>query len=203
MKVYDDKAKIAADNLSKVLEWLDNTQSWSRSIKEESGQLLPKLNKKQLSETLLGILSDTNIDSSIRVRAVKSLGKLKSTDAVLPLIQSALNDTDFAIRCWTITALGDIGDKRATQTLIDLLLNDAEELRIKYHAAHALGKLADPASVLPLVEILKTAKDEDIKEYITTGLFHIDANSLAFTGTQYSKDDPVVQKRFRLLESSD
>ena len=46
----------------------------------------------------------------VRLHAVEALGKLKSSDAVEPLLQALFNDRDSAIREDVVRALGAIGD---------------------------------------------------------------------------------------------
>lgn len=84
-----------------------------------------------------------------RKAAVELLCKLGSRHALRALI-SALKDRESDVRSEAAHCLGELGDRRAVQPLIDTL--GSSTMR---SAALALGKLGDKKAVLPLVKALK------------------------------------------------
>jgi len=123
-------------------------------------------------------------DSSVRVLAVMTLGRLRDARALEPLIQ-ALKDEDREVRSQAVGALvrmgkpaveqliqtlkdkdpnvrGDavlilreIGDVRAVAPLAEALKDEDKDVRLA--AALALGKIGDARVVEPLVQALKDA----------------------------------------------
>lgn len=70
---------------------------------------------------------------------------------------------DVHIREVAAKALGDIGDKRAVEPLIDALNYQAPVARA---AAEALGQIGDPRAVPPLIDNLLKYKDLDIESIV-------------------------------------
>lgn len=76
----------------------------------------------------------------------------------VPVIISALiNDEKSDTRADAAEVLGDIGDKRAVEPLIDAL-RDAD-YTVQWSAAEALGKIGDKRAVEPLITTLKTGDE--------------------------------------------
>ncbi|MGQ0504017.1 MAG: HEAT repeat domain-containing protein [Myxococcaceae bacterium] len=93
---------------------------------------------------LIAVLQDGGADAAI---ASQLLGSLKATDAVPELIK-ALDDPNAAGRREVLTALGQLGDRRAAETVTRDLYHDNPDVRSA--AAEALGRLGTPASAEPL-----------------------------------------------------
>ncbi len=118
---------------------------------------------------LLGVLGD---DSSIRltfdkkatdkdpatiitsagIEAAKTLGKIRDSRVVKPLID-ALKYKDWEVRWGATLALGEIRDRRAVLPLITILRDKDPEVR--WGAADALGKIGDSRAVKPLLSAMK------------------------------------------------
>jgi HEAT repeat protein len=79
-------------------------------------------------------------------------------DDVEGLIKILKDSKDKFARWEAAEALGEIGDKRAVDPLIEAL-NDKKPL-IRWKAAEALGEIKDKRAVDPLIEALK-GEDED------------------------------------------
>lgn len=86
----------------------------------------------------------------VRLHAVEALGKLRSPDAVKPLLFALFNDRDSAIREDVIRALGDIGHAGAVEFLFQVI----EEPGLRPLAVEALGKIKDGRAVPVLQEIV-------------------------------------------------
>lgn len=70
---------------------------------------------------IIAVLTNPQVDVSIRMQAARQLGTRAAREAVLPLI-AALKDPDAAMRFRAATALGRIGDAQAVPMLIDKLM---------------------------------------------------------------------------------
>jgi HEAT repeat protein len=82
-----------------------------------------------------------------------TLGMIGATNSVDTLIWTAENAGEMG-RAGAVQALGMIGDKRATQSLINVVKNENEKLLIRHYAAIALGRIADPIAAETLVYAL-------------------------------------------------
>jgi HEAT repeat protein len=86
----------------------------------------------------------------MRLDAVIELGRINNVRAVGPLI--AALERNPGIRSEIAMALGKIGDPRASDPLMALLLD--ESARTRASVSHALGMIGDVRAVPPLVAVL-------------------------------------------------
>lgn len=87
-------------------------------------------------------------DSEVREEAARALGRIKSLDAVIPLMNE-LDDPDSTIRSQAALALGKIGDKTALPALFSALESKSEDLQSA--AVKALGMLGSDESIKNLL----------------------------------------------------
>ncbi len=80
-------------------------------------------------------------DVAVRAEAVSSLGSLRNSHAVDPLINKLMNDSDPYVRSLAAAALGSIGDAKARSALMNAFENDT--LVVSSAAAKALTALSD------------------------------------------------------------
>jgi len=109
-------------------------------------------------DQLIKDLKDPNID--VRIEAAWSLGKMKDTRAVNPLI-GALKDEDEEVRmsaCNSLTDIIKVRDPRAVDPLIGAM-NDEDEY-VRYCVADILGETRDTRAVVSLIEALKDVDSE-------------------------------------------
>jgi putative membrane-bound dehydrogenase-like protein len=71
-------------------------------------------------EAIIALLTNPQVDVSIRMQAARQLGTRAAKEAV-PALIAALKDSDAAMRFRAATALGRIGDPQAVPALIDQL----------------------------------------------------------------------------------
>ncbi|RKY41050.1 MAG: hypothetical protein DRP85_07295, partial [Candidatus Makaraimicrobium thalassicum] len=93
-----------------------------------------------------------------RLTVLDILGEMGDARAVGPITKVLLNDGVDIYRREAAVALGNIGDKRAVEALIEALKDENDEVR--RYAARALGKISDERAAEPLVQALK---DEDLR----------------------------------------
>jgi HEAT repeat protein len=101
-------------------------------------------------------------DQRVRVKAIDTLGNIKAKDATPFLVQQLfLRDTDVATRQHILAALGKIGDKRATASLLDIVARQGDPAR--GNAIFALGDIGDPAALAPLRALARSSADEPLR----------------------------------------
>ncbi len=102
---------------------------------------------------LISALEDPN--GNVRRLAASALGKLRSKDAVLPLLALLENETKPQVRQYTIKALGRMGDERARARLKQIASDKAEKEYNRSTARAALDLLHPSESGLPVGPITK------------------------------------------------
>ncbi len=95
----------------------------------------------------------------IRVRAVKSLGKMKSNKSVEPLME-ILSEKDPQMKKSALDALMQIGDKKIAPSVLSLLRD--EDLMIRQKAVDCIYEIGD-SQVIPQVLELMQEKDVNIR----------------------------------------
>lgn len=120
-----------------------------------------KLTEK-LNDFLVGIKDPYILDDLIT-----TLGNSGRNEAVIPLI-SLRNHKERFIRMGIVNALGNIGDKSATSTLVEFLRDKDVEI----NAVIAIGKIRDDQSVPALIGKFWEA-DNQLKNSIVTALAEI------------------------------
>ncbi|MDM7912685.1 MAG: HEAT repeat domain-containing protein, partial [Methanotrichaceae archaeon] len=109
----------------------------------------------------------------VREAALKSLARIRSEGAC-DLALSALKDEDYRVRLTAVTSLGEIGQSKALEPLVDVMFGQDEQ-EIRAWAAWSLGEIGDPRAVEPLrrayktcpVEVMKKAKDSLLEVFKT------------------------------------
>lgn len=145
-KVEDQVKKLASEDPAERMEGV-------RGLAES--------NDPKAIEYLIGAVSDP--DDRIRVKAIDTLGQLKATEAVPLFVQQLfLRDTNSATKVRLLAALGRIGDKRATQPILDVLSRDADR-PLRGNALYALGEIGDPKALPALEELAAAADDEAVR----------------------------------------
>jgi HEAT repeat protein len=153
----------------------------------------PNVEKLEAKRNLKGLVKVLKFedDRNLRLSAVKALGRIGSSETILPLA-STVNDFEEnrSVRTAAINALGKIGTPEAIRQLIEMFrLNDEKMLATlekvliglgsqaveplitalnhscsdtRQKTAEILGKIGDPRSALPLTKLIF---DENEEEY--------------------------------------
>jgi putative membrane-bound dehydrogenase-like protein len=108
-------------------------------------------------EAIVSVLTNPQVDVSVRMQAARQLGQRGAKEAV-PALTAALKDSDAAMRFRAATALGRIGDAQAVPALIDQLTDSDRVAR--YAAFTALNRIgrASPAAWDVIVSALSSDK---------------------------------------------
>jgi len=93
-------------------------------------------------------------DPDSRLEAVRLFGELQTDPKALEYLISAANDGDMRVRIKGIDVLGNIKAKDASPILVQQLFLRDTEPQVKQHILAALGKIGDPRSVQPLLDVV-------------------------------------------------
>jgi FOG: HEAT repeat len=149
-----------------------------------------------LEDLLQSETKDFQIDDFTQMdRVLRALGKIKDPKAVVPLLNILklypLNCACDHLRCSTILALGDLGDKQATEILIHVMLEDSW-LRIRGEAALALGKIHDENAIEPLIKALENRGDGWPQRCAFEALLSYNGDLAAVPILRYLKQNPEM-----------
>ncbi|MEH2194378.1 MAG: HEAT repeat domain-containing protein [Nostoc sp.] len=113
---------------------------------------------------------------------------VKNREYLLKLALSILEMGDFQQR-WEITKvlthLGNI----AIPPLIDILEDEDAEEELRWYAARTLGQFQQPEAIAPLVELLKTDEDEELKAIAATALGQMGTVAIAALSELLKQED--------------
>lgn len=121
---------------------------------------------------LMPLLNDE--DSRVRNRTIRALGAIKYKGAVNELIQKLIVDdkgkdlNEKVIKGVAAEALGQIGDERAIEPLIAILLDKSRERFVRTTTIKALTNFKDDRVVTALIKVTK--EDSSIGYHAATGL---------------------------------
>ncbi len=168
----------------------------------EAGYPLPDLNKedKELltNLTINSIIKEKDSNTNKVLAAVRTLGRLKSKEAI-PYLKDLLSSDNYSLEA-TI-ALGNIGSSEARQTLLDKL-QQVESGKLKNALILALGKTGGEESVQVILSMLNTGDEEidpNTEKTVLTALADITKNGIKDRKvysilTEYLKNtDPEVR----------
>lgn len=131
-------------------------------LREEAVRVLGKLGDDTAEKTLIDALKDRKGNTpGIRAEAARSLGMLRSR-AALTFLVDAMREPDDALRNYAIDALGEVGDPRAVEPLIDELNGFRRGGRAG--VIQALGKLQGGEAIPHLLEVA----DEQPRTYLNS-----------------------------------
>jgi HEAT repeat protein len=100
-------------------------------------------------------------DDYVRIDAIQALGSLKAAEAVLPMMELALDDASSPqVNRRAVAALGDIGDARAVPVLLKALYKQRGTQNFASEASFSLYQVGKPA-VAALVKVVQ-GEDADL-----------------------------------------
>jgi HEAT repeat protein len=118
-----------------------------KAVREESATALAAIGDAAIPCLVQALKHD---DWLVRLHAVESLGKARSSRAVEPLLSVLFNDRDSAVREDAVRALGEIGDAQA----VDHLYVAMREPGLRTVAVEALGRIGHPCAVPVLIDVV-------------------------------------------------
>jgi hypothetical protein len=124
-----------SDDPAELIALLDDPEArWAAANR------LSELGHRDAAPKLLTLLRAG--DPHVRCAAAVSLGQLRATEAVEPLVEVALTDDEGFVRAWALNSLGRIGDPRPAERLRPLLDIDMRP-DVAVTAARTLASLGD------------------------------------------------------------
>lgn len=175
-----------------------------KDAEETSGSKITDLANKGNVQVLIEMLKNPEELPTVREEVAKALAKIKKgfdLEFILQFVKEPIlpENKNYKLRCYLITLLGETGDFIATETLIPLLLNKNNPSRIRYHAAHALGRMGDNSAIDSLVYVLEDLRDIDIKPAVAASLLALDETKAAQPLIRYLKSKPDFMNGYKLL----
>ncbi|MHB8879011.1 MAG: HEAT repeat domain-containing protein, partial [Myxococcaceae bacterium] len=150
-------------------EYWEKQVTGAKKIKERNRILEDLRESKRVTPAFLPMmhkLLGSEKQAEVKATIARMLGEAKDASSVQPLVDALdLGTTDTASNAMNkeiTTALGEIGDPKATPTLLRLL--KVKDNYTKIEAINALGDLRAPEAVAPLMEI---ATDETGEPFIS------------------------------------
>lgn len=132
-----------------------------KAVREETALALAAIGDAAIPSLLAAL---THGEWLVRLHAVEALGKTKSPAAVEPLLSALFNDSDTAVKEDVIRALGQIGDARAWEFLVQVM----KEPALRPLAVEALGQIGDRRAVPVLIKVLE-GEDRPAESRIVAG----------------------------------
>lgn len=149
VRMYAAKALGRLKDPRAVSSLLPLLQDSVNAVREEASAALMAIGNEAIPSLIEAL---THRDWLVRLRAVESLGAVKSPEAVPPLIAVVFNDPDSAVREDAVRALGNIGDRRAVEPLMFVV---QKEPNLRIPAVEALGRIGDRRAVPMLLEVAR------------------------------------------------
>ncbi len=136
------------DAIAPLVATLDSGETWFPPV---VASILVRMGQSAVAP-LSSKLKDTRTSIVVRRWAAQILGEIRNPRA-LPALHRALSDVDAELRAKSATALGNIGEKRSVDLLLDRMLVDPIPI-VRTCVAKALGQLSTDRTVEFLVEAL-------------------------------------------------
>ena len=116
-------------------------------------------------------------DMRVQAKAVKVLGNMRANEATPVLAQHLfLRTTSAGMKGLILSALGEIGDPRAVQPLIEFLRGELDAAT-RGTAVFALGDIREPEAIDVLGRIAQTDEEETVRRLAREAIGKIEAHS--------------------------
>jgi HEAT repeat protein len=180
----------------------------SEGIMWKAATILGEIGDKRAVKPLIALLLDDSKDECDRGNYVATaLGEIVNAEAVDPLIELALKREENTLKCMSIRALGNIGDDRAVEPLIQILENESTVnlAHLGLETCWALGKLKDVRSTEPLIKILEGSQDNKfgLADAAASALVQLDDDRIELPLLRYygfTLDSLISSKAFKQIE---
>ena len=136
-------------------------------------------------------------ESAVAQVAAESVQQGRGRDTAVPALLSVLGDENAAVRLAAIESLGQQGDPRAIDALVQTLRNDTDA-RVREAAAEALGNIDNPRAVAGLIAALGSEKVAAVRAKVAWALGEID-DPRAVEALGAAVRDPEVEVRRQVV----
>ncbi len=153
MLARPDGKGIDAALVPEIIRTFEEIKRDDPRVRQYLASSLGRLGDRRATPALIGTLED--VDDETRIRAILSLGELKDTSSVVPLLRQAESD-DPGIKKAVAYALGLIQDSRAIPTLHGMLNmgNPTKDPDVRWNAALALCRFQDRSGLNVIEEMM-------------------------------------------------
>lgn len=134
-----------------LLGFSPDPRQLAAQARAEAISLLGELDDPRAMEALAAVMTQEGLDG-LRFAAALALARRRDARAA-PLLIQALSYPDAELRGDAAEALGELGEARAVEPLIQTMRNDGQPVP-RWKAMTALGRLGDRSAVPELVELL-------------------------------------------------
>jgi HEAT repeat protein len=147
----------SVDPLTEAIDWTA-AEGDSKGMNKEIAIALGNIADVKAAPTLLKCLNLK--DNYTIIAAVDGLGEMKAKEAVDPLIKFARDEnTEPFLSKKAIQALGNIGDPKAGEALVDMMFKERRGVSFYVESSYALYQIGD--SVAPLLLPVLEGTDKD------------------------------------------
>jgi len=145
------------------------------------------------SEQLIEVIKSEKARYRGKVLAIETLGRMRSRDAIPPLIE-LLESPVRDIRRAGARALGEIGHEDAIPHLLSS--TDDPDGHVRKAAVVALGRLRAASAFNPIMELIATEPYSDVKEEMVRALLRIDGERFMKGIRGYTEEVREMTARF-------
>jgi HEAT repeat protein len=154
------KDSSSVDPLTEAVDWTA-AEGDSKGMNKEIAIALGNIADPKAAPTLLKCLNLK--DNYTVIAAVEGLGQMRAKDAVDTLIKFARDEnTEPFLSKKAIQALGDIGDPKAADALVDMMFKERRGVSFYVESSYALYQIGDSVSPL-LLPVLEGSDKERFK----------------------------------------
>jgi HEAT repeat protein len=142
----------SVDPLTEAIDWAA-AEADTKAMNKEIAVALGNIGDPKAAPTLLKCLSLK--DNYTVIAAIEGLGQMRAKEAVDPLVKFARDEnTEPFLSKKAIQALGDIGDPKATEALVDMMFKERRGVSFYVESSFALYQIGDSTAplLLPVLE---------------------------------------------------
>ncbi len=150
-RVGDAREKLKRRKMDAIKYVIENKMDTKSGLELRAIEELAKAYPDSINPLLIELLADSSREK--RGNAVWVLGKIKAKNSVNSLMEKIKERNNWRLRNTIVSALGEIGEDRASKAIIPFLYDKKERLRIT--SARSLGKLKSKDAIEPLISLLK------------------------------------------------
>lgn len=134
----------------------------------------PNVEKLRAKNDIPGLIKALHYDKDPTIvhAAARALGQASDPQAIEPLVATLRNEDDATLRATALQALGQLGATSQHDVFVTALKDKQPEVRKA--SINALGKLGDPQSIDPLIDLFKR-QDADLYPDVLQALIQISA----------------------------
>ncbi|MCZ6912651.1 MAG: HEAT repeat domain-containing protein [Proteobacteria bacterium] len=188
-----------ADSIKHLLEVISDEDWWVRS---RAADALAKIGGPKVVDAVMELIGDE--DEGIRRAAIEILNVTRDERAIDKLI-SATKDKDWWVSERAVDALAEIGSKKATPALLELVKSNHKAMPV---IIRALSKIGDEKCIDVLMPLLDRPEKAIRLETMVTltnlaDASHLDAIRKAIVAQAGDKDDAVNRAATRAVKKLD